>query len=255
MRKSYADFAEALRPHLPGIVCLTGGGGKTTLLYALGKALGAERSPVLCTTTTRIFPPTAEQCGTFLLSTSPAEIEAPRGGHFFCAARPAPAGSAKPAGFAPADLDALSRRHPLWGILVEADGAAGRPVKAPLAHEPVIPSLTRATVAVLGLSGLGRPLDDMTAFRLEHTAGVVGLRPGDILTPEAAAWLFLHPQGVFQYTPEQAARVVFINQADLPGAAEAGEALARAILAGDPGMAGVYIGATKEGLCCTRILL
>ena len=40
----------------PGMTALTGGGGKTTLLYTLAAELVAE-ARVICCTTTRMFPP------------------------------------------------------------------------------------------------------------------------------------------------------------------------------------------------------
>jgi len=43
-------------------------------------------------------------------------------------------------------------------VLVEADGAAGRPLKAWAAWEPVIPGQTCLLVVMAGASGLGRPL-------------------------------------------------------------------------------------------------
>ena len=41
-------------------------------------------------------------------------------------------------------------------VLVEADGAKRFPLKAPAAHEPVIPDETRLVIAVAGLSGVGK---------------------------------------------------------------------------------------------------
>ena len=255
MRTTRLNFDDVLRPHLPGLVCLVGGGGKTTLLYALGDALGTVAAPVLCTTTTRIFPPTAGQCPAVLVTTAPQKIKAPQGIRFFCAARPAPADSDKLMGFTLDELAHLAGKRPDRIGLIEADGAAGRPIKAPAEHEPVIPAMTRAVVAVLGLSGLGRAMTEDFVFRPERVAAITGLAPGKICTPEAASRLFLHPNGLFQHTPPGSERFVFLNQADLPGAAEAGEELAELILRGDPKIRGVHLGAVAvEGLGCTQIL-
>ena len=43
-------------------------------------------------------------------------------------------------------------------ILIEADGAAGRPLKAHRPWEPVIPACSGLTVCVVGASGIGRPV-------------------------------------------------------------------------------------------------
>jgi probable selenium-dependent hydroxylase accessory protein YqeC len=42
-------------------------------------------------------------------------------------------------------------------VVVEADGAAGRPLKAHRPWEPVVPACSTMTVGVVGASGMGRP--------------------------------------------------------------------------------------------------
>ena len=45
-------------------------------------------------------------------------------------------------------------------VLVEADGSAGRPLKAHRPWEPVIPPCSEKTVCLVGASGLGRPVSE-----------------------------------------------------------------------------------------------
>jgi probable selenium-dependent hydroxylase accessory protein YqeC len=64
-------------------------------------------------------------------------------------------------------------------VVIEADGAKGRPLKYPSAHEPVIPPFSDQTILVAGLDSLGGRVAD-NVFRwelLQDTAGV----PGDAL--------------------------------------------------------------------------
>src|SRR5208337_1665177 len=68
-------------------------------------------------------------------------------------------------GFAPEMIARLWQSGIADWIIVEADGAAGRPLKAPASHEPVIPSVTRHVVAVAGLRAIGLPLDESHVFR------------------------------------------------------------------------------------------
>ena len=42
-------------------------------------------------------------------------------------------------------------------MLIEADGAAGRPLKAHRPFEPVIPACSELTVCLVGASGIGKP--------------------------------------------------------------------------------------------------
>jgi probable selenium-dependent hydroxylase accessory protein YqeC len=114
-------------------------------------------------------------------------------------------------------------------ILVEADGAARRPLKAPAAHEPVVPACTDWVIAVAGLAAVGRPLDVRWVFRPERFGALAGISAGDPVTPEAVAAVLLHPDGIMKGCPPAAARCVFLNQLDLPGAAEAARAVCAAL--------------------------
>jgi probable selenium-dependent hydroxylase accessory protein YqeC len=237
----------------PGICSLTGGGGKTTLLFALGRAFAAAGHGVLGTTTTRMYRPEPDSAMGVLFPEDPASIAAPVSGFLFAAKNPPPGGdAAKVYGYAPEDVDALFARNTASRILVEADGAAGRPLKAPAEHEPVIPGTTRAVIAVVGLSCFLAPFGPETVFRPERVTVITGLLPGNAVTPEAVAALTVHPEGLFKNTPPGASRLLFCNQADLPGAREAGNALAAILARKHPGfLRGLYIGSLhKEGLQC-----
>lgn len=158
-------------------------------------------------------------------------------------------------GYTAEEVDALLSRNVTPWILVEADGAAGRPLKVPAAHEPVVPSRTAVAVAVVGLGGLGQPFHPETVFRLEQAAAVTGLLPGEVVTPDAVAAMVTHDAGLFKNTPPGAVRLLFCNQADLPGAEESGKALASALARKHPGfLQGIYLGSLREkGLSCLSL--
>lgn len=221
----------------PGIVSLTGGGGKTSLMYSLGAGLakgGGDRpgARVLLTTTTRIKRPTQEQCSYNIECDSIEDIPPARQPGFFTAARPAPAGRNPEYlwGFSGDEINELMRRSVADWIIVEADGSAGRPLKAPSAKEPVIPSDSNIVIAVAGLSGIGKLFTDSWVFRPEPFTGLTGLKPGETLSPEAVAAIFRHPEGLFKGSPRDALRFAFFNQADIPGGMAYGARLARAVL-------------------------
>jgi probable selenium-dependent hydroxylase accessory protein YqeC len=100
-------------------------------------------------------------------------------------------------------------------LIVEADGSAGHPLKAPAEHEPVIPSSVTMVVAMMGLEAVSARLDEAIAFRVEQVKRITELKNGGLLTPKAVAKLFLNPVGVFKGAPEGARRVVLLNKADL----------------------------------------
>ncbi len=239
------DFADAVRRFPPGLVCLVGGGGKTTMLHTLGRALAAGGARVMCTTSTRMAEPGPEAGMPVQLADDPREIRLPPGG-LLLAARPGQGG--KVLGYTPEELDDLDQRGVADWILVEADGAARRPLKAPAAHEPVIPARTVLSVAVVGLTSMAGPFSPDRVFRFDHAAAITGLREGDAITPEAVAAIVTHPNGLFQYTPSDAARLLFCNQADTPEQIGLGLAVAAACRSG---IDGAFVGSLRTtGLAC-----
>jgi probable selenium-dependent hydroxylase accessory protein YqeC len=112
-------------------------------------------------------------------------------------------------------------------IIVEADGAAGLPLKAPASHEPVIPACTDWVIGIIGLSALGRPLDKQTVFRPELVSKITGLSEGSEILDKTICDILCHRQGIFQGTPGSAKKIVFLNQADIPQKAQAGQSIIR----------------------------
>jgi probable selenium-dependent hydroxylase accessory protein YqeC len=111
--------------------------------------------------------------------------------------------------------DTFYRELPLDYLLVEADGSAGHPVKAPALHEPVIPKSVTIVLALLGLEALGRTFTPETVFRPELAGKITGLKLGEELAASALAKLFLHPQGLFKGSPASAKKMAFLNKLDL----------------------------------------
>ncbi len=105
-------------------------------------------------------------------------------------------------------------------LLVEADGARQKPLKAPAEHEPAIPGWVRQVVVCVGLSSLGKPLDAEWVHRPERLIDLV--KPGkpkanqtaQTITEETLIKLLLHPQGGLKNIPEGARKIALLNQAD-----------------------------------------
>ncbi len=221
---------------VPGdVVSLVGGGGKTTLMTRLVGELRASGLRAAAGTTTKIFPPRPGEPGRLVVGESPEALEqaleawewAP--GRFPVLGRRL-AHPGKVEGVDPGWCRALVRRGLLDVLVVEADGSARRPVKAPEAWEPVVPEGTTVFAALVGLSCLGRPFDERTAFRLERMAEVTGLAPGDPISPAALVRLLTRPGGLAMGCPPGARAVAVLNQADTPAAVEAAREVARGVL-------------------------
>ena len=180
----------------PGVTALIGGGGKTTLLDALGKELSKKGSVILCTTT-HIYPPDHLPC---LSEPTEAEVQAAlTRAPLVCVGGRTENGKFTAPPIPMARLAELARY-----VIVEADGARGRPLKAHAAHEPVIPAEANQTILVIGASGLGKPVCE-AVHRPELFCAALGISPEDTAAPEREA-AFVEREALHDR--------VLINQAD-----------------------------------------
>ncbi len=202
-------------------VWLIGGGGKTTFMFGLAAEWAAREESVLCTTTTRILVPTRQQCEDVRVDALEDLVRDLR-------LRPSVAVTVarrieggKCIGFG-AD-EALSLRSEARHLVVEADGAAGRPVKAHAPHEPVIASEASCVVAVVGGWCVGAPLDAQHVHRPERFAALSGRPMGCAVTAQDVANVVLHDEGWIRAVPKAADFFVMVTGRD-PGIRSALEA-------------------------------
>jgi probable selenium-dependent hydroxylase accessory protein YqeC len=196
-------------------------------MYRLAHELVASGRSVLTTTTTRIYPPAADQCACCVLAPTADGIldrvgRAPCGPRHVTAAAGRSPESGKLYGLAPQEIDRLQASRVFDWIIVEADGAARRPLKAPAVHEPVIPPSSGWVVGLVGLQVIGRPLTDRWVFRPEVFARITGLALGAAVTEESVAALLAHEFGALKGAPAGCRRFAFLNQADAPARRAAG---------------------------------
>ena len=162
----------------PGVTAVIGGGGKTTLLRTLGEELAAEGKHVLLCTTTKILPFPGLPC-----ALTGAELEALGREHrLMCAGTTVPGTEKLTAPETP--MAQLAEWFDY--VLVEADGAARRPLKAHAPHEPVIPAEANQTICVVGASGFGQPIA-RAVHRPERYAPLAGVPETAEATPETEA--------------------------------------------------------------------
>jgi probable selenium-dependent hydroxylase accessory protein YqeC len=114
-------------------------------------------------------------------------------------------------GFSPQTVEAVQSLGLFDWILVEADGAAHRPLKAPAGHEPVVPKATSLVLTVAGMWGVGKPLCSQWVFRPERFAFLAGMRLQDTIFPEHLSRVLVHPQGPLKASPSQSRNVLFLN--------------------------------------------
>ena len=230
-REKPPRLADALSLGSHEVIALTGGGGKTALLFALAEELRNSGLRVITTTTTKIFEPLPGQ--TPFLITEADQKKAMSSlqeglkcnGHVTFAAQRFPEG--KIGGVDPQFIQKMAQELPIDHIIVEADGAQKLPIKAPGDQEPVIPSATTLMIPVVGIDAVGKPLNREQAFRPERIAELTGAQLGTPITPQSIATLMVHPQGLCKGVPSAARIIPFVNKVEttegLHGAREAAQ--------------------------------
>jgi len=227
-------LGKALETRDGEIVAFVGAGGKTTAMFRLADELLAGGARPVVTTTTRILPPDEGAKRRIL-------IDADRSSLVVAVARAVADGAipvavvattpeGKLAGVPPEWVDDLARAPGATHVLVEADGAARRPFKAPRDGEPVIPAATTLVVAVVGVDALGHPVSAV-AHRPERVAALTGLAPEGVLDARSIARVMLDERGVMKGAPGTARRVLIVNKADGAERLRDARMLARELLA------------------------
>ena len=185
------------------IVSLVGGGGKTTLLYAMADHCARKGWRVLMTTTTHI-----RQLAACYAPDDAALTALWQAGHYAVIGTPAENGK-----LTLPQPQLLHRMAQADAVFVEADGAKHHPCKLPAAHEPVLLPQSDIVLAVAGLSALDRPLREV-CFRYDTIRPqFLAAAPDAPLTPPVLAQLLASAQGGRKAVGDRQFYAV-LNQAD-----------------------------------------
>ena len=159
-----------------GITSIIGGGGKTSLMYALGKDLSSKGNVILCTSAKILIPkdiPVIED--KFLIPSALEKRSLICVGSYF---------SEKKLTCPKFPIEELKNFADY--ILVEADGSKSLPFKAHLDFEPPIPSDTDLKILVMGINSLEKPISQ-TCHRPEKVSEILKVSQSEILTEALAA--------------------------------------------------------------------
>lgn len=208
-------LAEAFSVDKGSVVSLVGAGGKTTTLYALSLDLRRRGSSVITTSTTHMQMP---MTGT----TAPPLVIIDEEDNWLTTVKQHVAryGSVtvvqerrrddKLRGMDPIAMDPL--RSLADCLLIEADGARGRSLKAPAEHEPVIPEETNLSVVIVGMDALGLRLEEQNVHRLAIVNQLTWTTPGGIVTEDVIADTLAN--GYLPKLPEGVRSLAFLNKVD-----------------------------------------
>jgi probable selenium-dependent hydroxylase accessory protein YqeC len=227
-------LAEALDIKAREVISLVGAGGKTTLMFRLAKELLLDGKKVVTTTTTKILEPTSDETPFLFIDPDEGKIKGFVRGHLdqyrHITIAKERIGSGKLKGVSSNLVDDLWSSPVMDTMIIEADGAAGCPIKAPREGEPVIPSSTTLVVAILGTDGVEMELSDENVFQAERVSRMTGIPMGGRITDEALAVLMTHSEGIFKGAPPLSRVIVFLNKVDIPDGIAKAKRVAKKIL-------------------------
>ena len=227
LSKEQMQICDALGLKEKAFISFVGAGGKSTLFNRLTEELLLKNKRIILTTTTKMF---AWQLAPFIRKGKLVEdhdeetirkfikkyfsVKSKGGRLAVIREKIEDNGEEKVSGPSPDWLDKWWEDKLVDYFLIEADGAAGRPVKAPASHEPVIPLSTTDLIGVIGIDALGLSLQEENVFRSEIFSQLTGLKLGEKIGIEALSLLICHPEGLFKGAPQNCLRHLFINKVE-----------------------------------------
>lgn len=211
-------------------IAFVGAGGKTSTMFALAREIG---QPVVLTTTTHLGAWQAALADEHLVVNHVEDVQSLSFNENKILLVTGPAGEDERLG--PLDtlsLETLRRRCERDQILmlIEADGAKLRHLKAPAAYEPAVPAWVDKVVVVAGLGGLDKPLDSETVHRPEIFSAISERPLGETILVGDLAAVLCSEWGGLQGIPEKAKRILFLNQAEGDALKAKGSRIARLLI-------------------------
>jgi len=201
------------------LIAIAGAGGKTTTMYTLASELARRGKRVIATTTTQIFFPKQGETDALIFAAETSvllkKINTAWKQHKHITVTGVPIREDKLGGLLPEQTFELLMKSGADAVIVEADGARHKMIKAPAEHEPVIPTQTKVALLLMNAEAINQPLSAAIAHRPEYIATVTGISQGEILSPAVVAKLMTSEGGALKHIPGTAAAYLLITHAAL----------------------------------------
>lgn len=186
-------------------VCLTGGGGKTTLMYKIADMAAKGSKKTVVSTTTHIMKPDK-----YFVSDMDGIRRQWKQGNY--AVTGAVDSDNREKLIFPADdmYEEMKKEADL--ILLEADGAKRFPCKVPADYEPVIRTECDLVIGVLGMTALGKTFTE-GCFRFDTDGRWLSVSGNDLIDEKKAAEILASDKGTRKGV-ENREYIAVLNQCD-----------------------------------------
>lgn len=214
------QLLEAVELHRGETICFIGAGGKTSLMMRLTSECRSRKRRVLATTSTQMFDWQLRGCGDLILDSDEGrlltKLKAVDETSLTVAAGLEFRDGGKVVGLSREFLDDVGRTGLFDNVLVEADGARGRSLKAPAVHEPVVPTSAACVLAVIGVEALGLPLTEKNVHRPLLAAEIAGQQIGSAITGSTVCKLIGHYRDTVRQIAPGSRFIPVINKVESP---------------------------------------
>ncbi len=206
-----SNILEALNAH-SGIISCVGAGGKKTTMFRLAEA-HVGRVGITATVHIEFFPESLQVTNYIADESELFEaIKNDKDSKAIAFAKPSERFGRR----AGVSLESIQQFKTIGNfdlLVIKADGARGRFIKAPAEHEPAIAPCTDVVISILSAKVIGLPLSDEIAHRVEKISKVSGLKEGDKIKAIHIARLLASANGSLKNTGN--AKVIpLINMVD-----------------------------------------
>ncbi|MBI9098473.1 MAG: putative selenium-dependent hydroxylase accessory protein YqeC [Spirochaetaceae bacterium] len=197
------------------IISITGGGGKTSTLFTLARELANFR--VLLTTTTKILLPESSGLYDIVIEKNNERLlqlicSKPHKNHIVCGIT-SEKYPEKLTGCSESFLNEVKEFYDY--ILIEADGSAGKPIKAPAEHEPAVSQYSTMYIGVIGMDCLEKNGSSENVHRPELFSKIRNKRESELISVDDIIRLVNSPVGLFKGSSESGRKILLLNKGEL----------------------------------------
>jgi len=190
------------------VVSVVGSGGKTTLMFQLGKELKSQYR-VLLTTSTKIVNPADENYDYIYTSIEDYKNDkTSKKNGVTVLSKGISYENNKLLGIDDKDLEFVIEYYDL--VVIEADGSKKLPLKGWKEHEPPILNRTNKTIGIIPINVLGQKISEEIIYGYEEFKKFVS--NGDIIDKEVVGRICFSKNGIFKNSKGKL--YLYINKAD-----------------------------------------